>query len=50
MRLMVYNFFGERGSGKEYVLVNFCIVKYGKFWDFFDEGCFFFLVLERGFN
>lgn len=50
MRLMVYNPSGERGSGKEYVLVNPRIVKYGKSRDLFDEGCLSFPVLERGPN
>lgn len=50
VRLMVYNPAGERGSGKEYVLVNPRIVKYGKARDLFDEGCLSFPVIERGPN
>jgi peptide deformylase len=48
VRLMVYNPAGERGSGKEYVLVNPRIVKFGKTRDLFDEGCLSFPVIERG--
>ena len=39
MRLMVYNPEGERGKGKEYILVNPRIISSGKGVDTMEEGC-----------
>ena len=43
VRLMVYNPEGEKGKGKEYILVNPRIVKTGKGTDSMEEGCLSFI-------
>ena len=39
MRCMVFNPAGEKGKGKEIVLLNPRIVKYAKQTDVMEEGC-----------
>eukprot|EP00897_Mesotaenium_endlicherianum_P005516 jgi/Mesen1/4993/ME000248S04280 len=46
VQLMVYNPSGERGKGKEYVLINPKIAKYSKLTDMDMEGCLSFPLIE----